>query len=68
MLYSDALQHWLATGEVVPSKIQQQEKATQERQKKLYELFAQRGELTYNMEIMAAKLGEINKQIGDLTK
>lgn len=68
MLYSDALQHWLATGEVVPSNLQQQEKATQERQKKLYELFAQRGELTYNMEIMAAKLGEINKQIGDLTK
>jgi hypothetical protein len=68
MLYSDSLQHWLATGEVIPSKLQQQEKAAQEKQKKLYELFAQRGEITYNMEIFGAKLGEINKQIGELTK
>jgi thiol-disulfide isomerase/thioredoxin len=68
MLYSDALQHWLATGEVIPSKIQQQEKAAQEKQKKLYDLFAQRGELTYNMELIGGKLAEVNKAIGELTK
>jgi len=68
MLYPDSLQHWLATGEVVPSKIQQAEKAAQERQKKLYDLFAQRGELTYNMELLSAKLMEINKQIAETAK
>lgn len=68
MLYSDSLAHWLATGEVIPSKIQQAEKAAEEKKQKLYQLFAQRGELTYNLEIIGAKLGEINKQIGELNK
>ena len=68
MLYSDSLQHWLRTGEVIPSKIQQEEKAAQEKQKKLYDLFAQRGELTYNMELIGGKLAEVNKAIGELTK
>ena len=68
MLYPDALEHWLKTGEVIPSKIQQDEKAAAERQQKLYGLFAQRGELTYNIEIWSAKLAEINKSIVELMK
>lgn len=68
MLYSDSLQHWLTTGEIIPSKIQQAEKEAGEKKQKLVQLFAQRGELTYNMEIMANKLAEINKGIAELTK
>lgn len=67
-LYPDTLGHWLKTGEVIPSKMQQEEKAAQEKQKKLYDLFAQRGELTYNMELIGGKLAEVNKAIGELTK
>lgn len=68
MLYADSLQHWLETGQVVPSKMQQEEKAAQERKHKLYQLFAQRGELTYNMEAMGAQLQKINVEIGELMK
>lgn len=68
MLYADSLQHWLNTGEVIGSKMQQEEKAAQERKQKLYDLFAQRGELTYNMEIISNRLLEVNKAIGELTK
>ena len=68
MLYSDSLQHWLATGQVIPSKIQQAEKEAADRKQKLVNLFAQRGELTYNMELMGNKLAEINKGIAELIK
>ena len=68
MLYADALQHWLETGQVIPSKMQQEEKAEQERKQKLYQLFAQRGELTYNIEAITAQLQQINAQIGELLK
>lgn len=68
MLYPDALQHWLDTGDVIPSKIQQDEKAANEKKQKLYNLFAQRGELTYNLDIINAKLMEINKQIAEVSK
>jgi len=66
MLYADSLQHWLETGQVTPSKIQQEEKAAQERKQKLYQLFAQRGELTYNMEAIGAQLQKINAELGEL--
>jgi hypothetical protein len=66
MLYADSLQHWLETGQVTPSKMQQEEKAAQERKQKLYQLFAQRGELTYNMEAIGAQLQKINAEIGEL--
>ena len=66
MLFPDALQHWLATGEVIPSKMQQEEKAANERKQKLYQLFAQRGELTYNIEALGAQLQKINTEIKDL--
>lgn len=66
-LYADQLSEWLATGNVVPSKIQQQEKAEAERKQKLYAAFAQRGELTYNLDILSARLAEVNKQIVELT-
>jgi thiol-disulfide isomerase/thioredoxin len=68
MLYSDSLAHWLATGEVIPSKIQQEEKVANDKKQKLINLFAQRGELTYNMELMGNKLAEINKGIAELTR
>lgn len=68
MLYSDSLQHWLATGQVIPSKIQQEEKAAEERKQKLYSLFAQRGELTYNMELIGSQLQKINAELGELLK
>jgi hypothetical protein len=68
MLYADSLQHWLQTGEVVPSKMQQEERAAQERQKRLYELFAQKGELTHNIEAISSQLNKINAQIGELLK
>ncbi|CAB4141163.1 hypothetical protein UFOVP410_2 [uncultured Caudovirales phage] len=68
MLYSDSLQHWLNTGEVIPSKLQQEERATQEKQKKLYNLFAQKGELTHNLEIISAQLQKVNADIGELLK
>ena len=67
-LYADNLSHWLVTGEIIPSKLQQEERAAQEKQKKLYELFAQRGELTYNLEIIHGKLAEVNKGLGELLK
>ena len=68
MLYSDSLAHWLATGEVIPSKIQQQEKADEEKKKKIYQLFAQRGELTYNLEIIGSQLNKVNTELGELLK
>jgi thioredoxin-like negative regulator of GroEL len=68
MLYSDSLQHWLRTGEVIPSKIQQEERAAQEKQKKLYELFAQRGELTFNLTRINAKLTATDEAIEELLK
>ena len=68
MLYADSLQHWLATGQVVPSKIQQQEKEANERKQRLYNLFAQRGELTYNLDLLSANLAAVNKQIEELVK
>lgn len=66
MVYSDTLQHWLETGVVMPSKIQQAEKEANDKKQKLINLFAQKGELTYNMEMLNSKLLEINKQIGAL--
>lgn len=68
MLYPDALQHWLETGTVIPSKLQQEEKKLQDKQKRLFNLFAQRGELTFNIDLMNAKLIDINKEIMELTK
>jgi hypothetical protein len=68
MLYSDSLQHWLATGQVIPSKIQQQEKAAEEKRQKAYQLFAQRGELTYNIELLTAQLQKINSELVEVLK
>lgn len=68
MLYPDSLQHWLDTGEVIPSKLQQQEKAEEERKKKVYQLFAQRGELTYNIEILTSQLNKINADLVEALK
>lgn len=68
MLYADQLSHWLKTGEVRPSELQKAEREANEKKQKLINLYAQRGELTYNMELMGARLGEINKAIGDLLK
>jgi thiol-disulfide isomerase/thioredoxin len=68
MLYPDALQHWLNTGEVIPSKLQQEEKAANEKKQKLFNLFAQRGELTYNIDLINAKLMEVNKQIAEVSR
>jgi len=67
-LYSDQLTEWLVSGTVVPSKIQAAEKAEAERKQKLYGAFAQRGELTYNIEVLSAQLAEVNKQIQELIK
>jgi len=66
MVYSDTLQHWLETGVIVPSKLQQMEKEANEKRQKLLNLFAQKGELTYNLELLNSKLTEVNKQIGTL--
>jgi thiol-disulfide isomerase/thioredoxin len=68
MLYADSLQHWLTTGEVKPSELQRIEKEQADRKQKLVNLFAQRGELTYNLDLMNAKLAEINNGIGELLK
>lgn len=68
MLYSDSLQHWLATGQVIPSKIQQQEKAAEEKRQKAYQLFAKRGELTYNIELLTAQLQKINSELVEVLK
>lgn len=67
-MYSDQLAVWLATGDVIPSKIQAAEKAEQERKQKLYQAFAERGELTYNLEVLSGRLSEVNKQIAELIK
>lgn len=68
MLYADSLQHWLATGQVVPSKIQQEEKLAQEKKQRLYSLFAQRGELSYNIEALEAQMRKVTIEIGELLK
>lgn len=68
MLYADSLQHWIETGEVIPSKMQQKEKAENDKKQKLYGLFAQKGELTHNLEILSSQLQKINQEIGELLK
>lgn len=67
-LYADQLTEWLVSGNVIPSKIQAAEKAESERKQKLYSAFAQRGELTYNIDLLTKQLTQVNQQIEELTK
>lgn len=68
MLYSDSLQHWLSTGEVKPSELQRIEKEQADRKQKLINLFAQRGELTFNLTRINAKLTATDEAIEELLK
>ena len=44
-----------------------QDTPEQARKKLLYDLFAQRGELTYNLEILSNKLNKVNEKIQEIT-